>query len=57
MIPILDRGHILAFGEYTDEVRFIVEPAVIAYLGSTERSAGQKVAGLGYAEIIDIRNE
>lgn len=54
MIPILDRGHILAFGEYTDEVRLIVESAVIAYLGSTERSTGQKVAGLGYAEIIDI---
>ena len=57
MIPVLYRSHILAFGEYTDEVRFIVESAVIAYLGCTQRSAGQKVAGLGYAEIIDIRNE
>ena len=54
MIPVLYRSHVLAFGKNADEVRFIVESAVIAYLGNTERSTGQKVAGLGYAEIIDI---
>ena len=57
MIPVLYRSHILAFGKNADEVRFIVESAVIAYFGCTQRGAGQKIAGLGYAEIIDLRNE
>ena len=32
MIPILYRSHVLTFGKYADEVRFIVEATVIAYL-------------------------
>ena len=31
MIPVLYRSHVLALGENADEVRFIVESAVIAY--------------------------
>ena len=54
MIPILYRSHVLALGENADEVRFIVESAVIAYLGSTQRGIGQKIAGFGYTQIIDI---
>ena len=54
MIPVLYRSHILAFGKNADEVRFIVESAVIAYLGSTERSAGKEITSLGYTQVIDI---
>ena len=54
MIPILYRGHILAFGKYADEIRFIVESAVIAYLGSAQRGTGKKITSLGYTQIIDI---
>jgi hypothetical protein len=54
MIPVLYRSHILAFGKNADEVRFIVESAVIAYFGCTQRGAGQKIAGFGYTQIIDI---
>lgn len=54
MIPILNRSHILAFSKDADEVRLIVEAAVIAYLGCTQGSAGQKITGLGYSKIIDI---
>ena len=54
MIPILYRGHILAFGEYADEIRFIVETAVIAYLGYAQRGAGEKITGLGHTQVIDI---
>jgi hypothetical protein len=54
MIPILYRSHVLALGENADEVRFIVESAVIAYFGCTQRGTGQKIAGFGYTQIIDI---
>lgn len=54
MIPILYRSHILAFSEYADEVRFIVESAVIAYLGSAQRSAGKEITSLGHTQVIDI---
>ena len=54
MIPVFYRSHILAFCEDANEVRLIVEAAVIAYLGGAERGAGQKVTGLSHTEIIDI---
>ena len=57
MVPILDRGHILTFGKYADEIGLIIEAAIIAYLRSAQRCAGQKVAGLCNPQVIDVGNE
>ena len=54
MIPVLYRSHILAFSKNADEIRFIVETAVIAYLGRAQRGAGEKITGLGHTQVIDI---
>ena len=54
MIPIFDRSHILALCEDADKVRLVVEAAVIAYLGSAQRGAGEKITGLGHTQVIDI---
>ena len=41
VIPVFDRSHILSLSEYPDEIRLVVEAAVIAYLRSAQRRVYQ----------------
>ena len=54
MIPILYRGHIFSFCKDSDEVGFVVESAVIAYLRCTQVCIGKQIACFRNPEIIDI---
>ena len=57
MIPIFDRSHIFSFCKEPNEIRLVVEAAVIAYFRCTESGVRQQVASLCNPQVVDISDE
>ena len=57
MIPIFYRGHIFSFCKQPDEVRLVIEAAIVAYFGGAELCVCKQVACLGHSKVVHISDE